>query len=59
MADNKFPTNVNEALALLYCEKHITSKTTPAQLKEMYLKAKKEITLVKGNRKETFIPQVF
>lgn len=48
MSDIKtFPSDTTEALAILYCEKHITSKTTPAELKEMYFKAKKEIANTK------------
>lgn len=50
MEDNKyFPSNANEALAILYCQKHCSSKTTPAELKEMYYKAKKEIANTKPN----------
>lgn len=47
---NHFPSNATEALAILYCQKHSTSETTPAELKEMYYQAKKEIANTKIDR---------
>lgn len=38
-----FPSNRFEALALLYCQKHATSETSPAELARMYHAALKEI----------------
>lgn len=47
MESQEIKLNVNEALALIYCLKHISSDTTPTDLKKMYLQVKNEITSVK------------
>lgn len=50
---SNFPTTRSEALALIYCEKHATSETTPEELAEMYSKAYKAIREAIKNSRQT------
>lgn len=42
---NVFPSNPNQALALLYVQKHLTTETKPEELYAMYMEAEKKIRL--------------